>query len=260
MSYYGLQSGTKVYEAAAGLGAFLRSKDRAGRYSPAKWIIPSAYSGLGGIEFSGAKGWSDQLACDAAYKANKTTVPQCKTWVNLMRAGLAQCGYGQLGQNQSWGSADIAAYNNWCAKNSMTQTTYPTQDGWLLMEKQVAGGVVTGDKPPVQMEKQGETFVPAGTAAGAGATKGGLSPMMIGVIAVGVIGLGALAIAAKKRKGTAPVTGSLQSASAPMKANLGKTSVKHRARPSAKKRALARKLARMYGVHERMAARRNCGR
>jgi len=227
MSYYGLTAGTNVYEAAAGLGAILRTKDKSGQYRPAKWLIPSAYSGLGGIEFNGAQGWTDQLACNAAYQANKTTIPQCKSWVNLMRAGLAQLGYGQLGQNVSWGSADEAAYKSWCTKNSMTPTAMPTQDGWTLMQTQVNNNIVTGDQPPVQMTKSGDTFVPTGTVAGAGASTG-ISPMMIGLIAVGVIGLGAIAIMAKRHgKAAAPVTGSLASASAPMKANLGRKHRRH---------------------------------
>jgi len=223
MSYYALQQGTNVYEAAAGLGAIVRTQDARGKWirqgkASQPWSIPFAYSGFGGIEFSGSKGWADQTACDAAWQATKTTVPQCKTWVNLMRAGLAQLGYGQLGQSVAWGAADIAAYKAWCAKNSMTPTTYPTKDGWTLMETQVNQGIVTGDQPPVEMVKSGDTFVPAGTVAGAGASKG-VSPFMLGLIAVGLIGVGAIAIAAKRRKGgtaATPVSGPLPS---PMKAN-----------------------------------------
>lgn len=247
MSYYVINQGN-IYEAAAGLGATVKDlpfatqdvryrviragaqgfgavqyvpfKDRPFLYRAQKDAkIRAGRAGLFGLgaamEYDGAAMWSAQNACDAAWQASKTTIAQCATWVNATRAALARLGYGQLTQNAMWGSADQAATKKFAADNGLPVpgNGFPTQAIHMKIEANVTAPapVVTGDKPPVDVEKVPGTNEYAylqpktDTASGEAQAKKGLTTAQLALIGVGLVGIAAIAIAVKKRGATRQV-------------------------------------------------------
>jgi hypothetical protein len=241
MSYYVINKGN-IYEATAGLGATVKDlpyaqkdvvyrairnaqqavgamgyqplKDRPFMYRSTKDAkLRAGRAGLYGLgaamEYDGAAMWSAQNACNTAWQASKTVVPQCTTWVNTTRAALARLGYGQLTQNASWGSADQAATKKFASDNGLPVPSngYPTQAIHMKIEANISAPtpVVTGDKPPVEVEPVPGTNEYAyvqpktDTASGETQAKKGLSTAQLALIGVGLVGVAAVAIALKKR-------------------------------------------------------------
>jgi hypothetical protein len=223
MSYYIVNQPGRVVEAAAGMGAFVSQRGaprrRAARTDRAS-VPPefraraaraASFRGFGAFEFSAAKVWSDMQACDNAWQASKTTVPQCGTWTSAVRGALGTLGYGQLAMGGAWGAADIGAYKAWCSNNGVSPGTYPTESSLATMETQLSIGKVTGGDPPIEYAVVGGELVPIDAVTKEPIPeKKGLNLAMLGLVAVGLIGVGALAIAAKRRGGrTTVVTGAL---------------------------------------------------
>jgi hypothetical protein len=238
MSYYIVKAPGTVNEAAAGMGAFVRqgravrpirasSNDRVIRAArpTGPWSRPRGFRavrGFGAFEFNAASVWHDINVCNTAWQTSQTTAPQCN-WTDKVRGALGTLGYGQLPMGGSWGSADIAAYKSWCRANGIAEGTYPTQSSLSVMETQLAQHNVTGTETPVEYTESGGSLVPAaavtkaGPAEQAAAGKGGPNLATMALVAVGLIGLGAIAMVAAKRRGSsttrvstvAPVTGPL---------------------------------------------------
>jgi hypothetical protein len=172
---------------------------------------------MGAFEFNAAAVWSDMQACNTAWQSSQTTVPQCKTWTNAVRGALGTLGYGALPMGGSWGSADIAAYKAWCRANSISEGTYPTQTALQVMETQLAQGITTGGVTPIEYtETANGDLVPTTDVTKAGPPVAeGKKPFNVAALAIGaaaLIGVAAIAIAAKRHGGrTTVVTGALPS-------------------------------------------------
>jgi len=241
MSYYVTNKGN-IYEAAAGFGAFVRPVPIAPRdvtYLPISGMGAAGYQamkdrpfmyraikdakvrrframhGLGAtIEYDGAAMWQKQVACDTAWQTSKTVWWTCAEWVNGTRAALARLGYGQLTQNASWGAADQAATKKFAADNGLAVpgNGFPTQAIHMKIEANISAPVpvVTGDKPPVEVEKVPgtEEYAYKGVVASAEGElkKTGLSTAQLALIGVGLVGIAAVAIAVKRRGKTREVT------------------------------------------------------
>jgi hypothetical protein len=219
MSYYVVNKGN-IYEAAAGLGATVRDLPFAHRDVTYRTIKDAkvhrfrSLRGLGAtaLEYSGAAVWSDQVACATAWQTSQTTISRCN-WVNKTRAALAALGYGVLHQGVQWDSEDQAAVNEYASKNGLTSNEgLPTRDIHMLIETQLKAGIVTGDKPPVEMveTEKGGAFVDVKTTTAKASAelpgKAGLSTAQLALIGVGLVGVAAVAIALKKRGARKQIT------------------------------------------------------
>lgn len=233
MSYYVTNKGN-IYEAAAGLGAFVRPvpiaprdvtylpisgyqafKDRPFMYRAVKDAKVRRFGlrGLGAeaLEYNGAAVWSDQVACANAWQTSQTTISRCN-WVNKTRAALAALGYGVLHQGVQWDAEDQAAVNAYAAKNGLVSNKgLPTKDIHMLIESHLSapsGPVVTGDKEPVVMTKEAgsEVYTVVKKTVDDTAAKTGLSTAQLALIGVGLVGIAAVAIAVKRRGKTRAVT------------------------------------------------------
>jgi hypothetical protein len=227
MSYYIVKQPGKVYEAAAGLGAIVRQRrvsDR-GRASRAahRWNQPirSPFRGMGAFDFNAATVWSQMQACNSAWQANQTTVPQCGQWTNAVRGALGTLGYGQLTMGQPWGAADIAAYKAWCGANGIAEGTYPTQSSLGVMEQQLSIGKVTGGETPTEYTEVDGELVPTAalTPAQKAQVEAQKKPFNYAALAIGaaaLIGVAAIAIAAKRHGSSRAtvVTGALPTTAA----------------------------------------------
>ena len=172
---------------------------------------------MGAFDFNAASVWSAMQTCNTAWQSSQTTVPQCKTWTNAVRGALGTLGYGALPMGGSWLAADIAAYKAWCRANSIAEGTYPTQSALQVMETQLAQGITTGGSTPVEYtETPSGDLVPAVDVTKPAPIVEGKKGFNVAALAIGaaaLIGIAAIAIAAKRHGGsrTTVVTGSLPS-------------------------------------------------
>jgi hypothetical protein len=173
---------------------------------------------MGAFDFNAATVWSDMQACNTAWQASQTTVPQCGTWTSAVRGALGTLGYGSLTMGVAWGAADIAAYKAWCRANGIAEGTYPTQSSLATMETQLSQGIVTGGETPIEYTESGGELVPASAVTGKPAVEGkkGFNVAALAIGAVALIGVAAIAIAAKRHGGSRAtvVTGALPSTAA----------------------------------------------
>jgi hypothetical protein len=176
-------------------------------FTPRQVYPAAGFGALGGIEFNGAAVWSDWVACDNAYKASVAAGtpfsghPSCKRAVDAIRAALGQLGYGKLGMGVAWGSADQGAWKDWAAKAGVAPSGgMPTKDGLAVMDAQIAKGVKTGDKAAVDYTLVDGNYVETSQLTD-GTAKAGIDWSTWGLVALGVAGVGAVAIVASKKKG-----------------------------------------------------------
>lgn len=157
-----------------------------------------------GFTFNGTQAWADWMACVNAYEKTGAVVPQCKKAVDAFRAALGQMGYGKLNLGAQWGKSDQAAYQSWADKNGLPKSPagygMPAEAHMPVMEQQVNQKIVTGSQTPVEYAEANGEIVPksAVTKSIEKAGAGGALWLLLGAAAIGV---GAIYVAKKKKKG-----------------------------------------------------------
>ncbi len=184
MSYNGLR-GLGSYYAMNGFGA----------------CCGGGVGAFGAIDFDAAQVWSNWTAGASGNNAAGKTAAQ------NVQAALNQLGYGPITVDGQFGAGSLAAWKKFANANGV-EATWPDQAGILKLGEMVKSGGNPGGGTQVESHVVGGQFVP-GPAAGQAAisSKAAMSTgTMLGIGAIVLVGIGALAIVAKKKKSGAPAS------------------------------------------------------
>lgn len=156
------------------------------------------FYGFGAIDFNAEAVWSDWVKGGAS--ANRAA--------KSIQAGLNQLGYGLLNVDGIFGPKSRAALKAFSLDNGFGSQDWPTKPILLKMAELIKTGTITGPSAPVESHIVGGEFVP-GPAPGAKplSAKAGLTTgQMLGIGALVLVGIGALAVLSKPKRqpGAAP--------------------------------------------------------
>ncbi len=151
-----------------------------------------AAHGLGGIDFNASSVWTDWVAGAPPTNDNAAGARAAKA----IQAGLNEIGYGPIAVDGQFGSGSIAAWNKFANANSVP-TDWPTQVGVTKLGEQIAAGGNQGGGTVSDYHIVNGQYVPG---AAPGTSKAGMSSTMIGIGIAALVGIGILAIVAKKKK------------------------------------------------------------
>lgn len=190
-----------TYHAQNGMGSYYELSGFGGMARPSRRV----FSGFGAVSFSADALWSDWLAGAGGNNAAG------KRAADTLRAALGQLGYGPVAvggmfaDSSSGGALDKAAYGKFVSDNGVSPTPgmpayWPNKAGIIKLAELVKAGGNPGGGEVQEFHDAGGTIV-AGAAPGAKplATASLSTGMMVGIAAAAVLGIGALALFAKKK-------------------------------------------------------------
>lgn len=165
-------------------------------------------SGMGAIafgaavmEFNAEAVWADCLAGSSCKTGKESTCGASKRCGQQVQAALNALGYGPLTVDGQIGTGTIAALKRFSADNGFGTASWPTKPMLIKMEELLKAGEKPGPGPAVESHVVGGEIVP-GAAPGGGIMGAGMSTgLALGLGAIALVGVGALAFFAKKKGG-----------------------------------------------------------
>lgn len=143
--------------------------------------------GLGSSDFNAPSVWSDWVAGSAGNASAGKRAGQA------IQNGLNSIGYGPIAVDGQFGSGSISAWNRFAVANGVPKD-WPTQAGVIKLGEQLdKGGNQGGGGVQVSHIVDGQ-YIPGASASSTRAS------MLMGLGIVAVIGIGIIAIAAKKKQ------------------------------------------------------------
>jgi len=206
MSYYMMDGAQAAQVAAAqrsmmGYGGY----DGLGRVRLSERAPFSLY-GLGAVEFNAGTVWQDWLA---GAKGDNAAGMRA---ANAIRAALSQLGFGATTMGVSWGSSqDKAAYGAFASKEGIPAPPglplwWPSQTGIIKLEELVKAGQTVGAQPVTEFHEVAGKMVPgpapgvAPVVARPAVAKAGLTTgQMLGLGALALVAVGAIALLARRK-------------------------------------------------------------
>lgn len=167
-------------------------------------------SGFGGIalggfgaasSFSAEAVWTDCLAGSSCKTGKEPTCGASKRCGQSVQAALNALGYGPLTVDGQIGPASMSAIKKYSLDNGFGALVWPTKAMLIKMEEQLSKGEKPGPGAAIDSHVVGGEFVPGSGPGGLVSTMGMSTGMMLGLGALALVGVGVLALIAKKKRG-----------------------------------------------------------
>lgn len=155
------------------------------------------FGAFGATDFNPSLVWAD---CEAGASGNNAAGKNCGMAIQM---ALNKLGYGPLTVDGQVGKNTIAALKQFGIDNGFGAITWPTKAAVIKMDELMRAGATPGPSAPIESHVVGGEVVP-GAAPGSGvlAKAGITSGTALAIGAVALVGIGALALMAKKKKGS----------------------------------------------------------
>lgn len=167
----------------------------------------SGLAGFGAVAmaFNADAVWADCLAGSSCKTGKEPTCGASKRCGQSIQAALNALGYGPLTVDGQIGTGTMAAIKRFSMDNGFGSLTWPTKPMVIKMGELLAAGEKPGPGPVVESHVVNGEFVP-GAAPGGGMSTGMSTGLALGLGAIALVGVGALALMAKKKGGKASTT------------------------------------------------------